>query len=318
MEKADRDIDAARARVAAGASSLSAEAGAAFVALLAAQEKTALLAQTADELRKLRDIVASRGELGVASRYDVTRLDVELGSFRAKLESAKAEVADRAGNLAALLGMPQLRPKASGTLVPLAVSAEALRSPRERTSASPAVAAALGEERAAQSGIDVAERERWPVPSFSLGRAWTSDPYGGANFLGLSVEITIFDTRRGPVARAQSEATAAKLRRELAEAEVAANLDRYASVIATLQASLEQFDKESSSRLPALREMSEQAYRFGRSSIFELLDSTRSRYEIQQSRIELVGSLVEAQLRFLATSGSLDRTVGSASEAPRR
>ncbi len=318
MEKADRDIDAARARVAAGASSLSAEAGTAFVALLAAQEKAVLLAQTSDDLRKLRDIVASRGELGVASRYDVTRLDVELGSFRAKLESSKAEVADRAGNLAALLGMPQLRPRASGTLVPLAVSAEALRSPRERTSASPAVAAALGEERAAQSGIDVAERERWPVPSFSLGRAWTSDPYGGANFLGLSVEITIFDTRRGPVARAQSEATAAKLRRELAEAEVAANLDRYASVIATLQASLEQFDKESSSRLPALREMSEQAYRFGRSSIFELLDSTRSRYEIQQSRIELVGSLVEAQLRFLATSGSLDRTVGSAGDAPRR
>jgi len=113
------------------------------------------------------------------------------------------------------------------------------------------------------------------------------------------------------VARAESEATAAKLRRELAEAEVAANLERYANVIAARQTALQGFDKESASRLPALREMAEQAYRLGRSSIFELLDSTRSRYELQQARIELVASLIEAQLRFLATSGTLDRIIGT-------
>ena len=311
VDKAEREIEAARARVAVGASSLAAEAGAAFVSLLASQEKAALLTQANGELRRLRDIVAGRAELGVASRYDVTRLDVELGSFRAKLEDSKADIADRAGNLAALLGLPQLRPKASGTLSPLTLGADALSAPRDRAASSPAVAAATGEERAAQSGVEVAQRERWPVPSVSVGRSWTSNPYGAANFLGLSVEIPIFDTRRGPVARAESEATAAKLRRELAEAEVAANLERYANVIAARQTALQGFDKESASRLPALREMAEQAYRLGRSSIFELLDSTRSRYELQQARIELVASLIEAQLRFLATSGTLDRIIGT-------
>jgi cobalt-zinc-cadmium efflux system outer membrane protein len=44
VEKAEREIEAARARVISGASSLAAEAGSAFIALLAAQEKAALLA----------------------------------------------------------------------------------------------------------------------------------------------------------------------------------------------------------------------------------------------------------------------------------
>src|SRR5436190_19831843 len=42
IERAERALDAARARVAAGSSTLSAEAGAAFVTLLAAQEKSAV------------------------------------------------------------------------------------------------------------------------------------------------------------------------------------------------------------------------------------------------------------------------------------
>ena len=66
--------------------------------------------------------------------------------------------------------------------------------------------------------------------------------------------------------------------------------------------------------------MAEDAYRFGRSSIFELLDSTRSRFELHQTRIDLVASLVDAQLRFLATSGELERSVGLTSDTapPRR
>src|SRR4030095_10178339 len=56
VEKAERDLDAARARVASGTSSLSAEAGSAFVALLAAQEKAALLSTAGGELARLRDV----------------------------------------------------------------------------------------------------------------------------------------------------------------------------------------------------------------------------------------------------------------------
>ena len=314
VEKAEREIEAARARVASGASSLAAEAGSAFVALLAAQEKVALLSTANEELVRLRDIVAGREASGMASRYDVTRLEIELGGFRTKLEDAKADISDRAGNLAALLGLKNWRPRASGDLRPLVLGADTLNNPRDRAGTSPATITALREETVAQSSVEVARRERWPVPSVSAGRSWTSEPFGAANFLGLSVEIPILDTRRGPLAKAESEAMAATLRRELAAAEVATNLERYASVIAAREIALQRFQQEAAARLPSLKRMAEDSYQLGRSSIFELLDSTRSRYELYQTRIDLVAALFEAQLRFLATSGELERSVGLTAE----
>ncbi len=316
IDKAEREIEAARARVVSGSSSLSAEASALFVALLAAQEKAALLTAAHEELNRLRDIVAGREASGMASRYDLIRLEVELGGIRMKIEEAKADVSDRAGNLAALLGLRNWRPRASGDLRPLTVVADALANPRDRAQTSPAAQTAIREESLAQSGVEVARRERWPVPSVSAGRAWTSEPYGASNFMGLSIEIPIFDTRQGPLARAEAEARAAAFRRELVVAEVAANLERLANVIAIRQVALQRFELEASARLPSLKQMAEDAYRLGRSSIFELLDSTRSRYDLQQTRIDLVAALLEAQLRFLATSGELERSAGLAPPEP--
>lgn len=318
MEKAEREIEAARARVASGGSSLAAEAGSAFVALLAAQEKAALLSTANEELVRLREIVAGREASGMASRYDVTRLDIELGSFRTKLAEAKVDISDRAGNLAVLLGLQNWRPRASGELRPLVLGTGTLNSPRDRAGTSPATITALREETVAQSSVEVARRERWPVPAVSAGRAWTSEPFGAANFLGLSVEIPVLDTRRGALAKAEAEAISATLRRELVTAEVAANLERFANVIAARQAALQRFQEEAAARLPLLKQMAEDAYRLGRGTIFELLDSTRSRYDLHQTRIELVAALFEAQLRFLATSGELERSVGLTAEPSRR
>ncbi len=317
IDRAERDIEAARARVASGASTLSAEAGAAFVVLLAAQEKAALLGAAIDELVRLRDIVAGREASGMASRYDVTRLVVEIGGLSAKHGEAQAEISDRAGNLAVLLALPNWRPRASGSLTPLVLAADLLTNPRDRAGASPATITALREETAAQSGVEVARRERWPVPALSAGRAWTSEPFGAANFLGLSVEIPLLDSRRGPLARAESDAMSATLRRELAAAEAATNLERYARVITARETALQRFQQEAAARLPALKQMAEDSYQLGRSSIFELLDSTRSRYDLYQMRIDLVAALYEAQLRFLALSGDLERSVNGSGEVGR-
>ena len=57
--------------------------------------------------------------------------------------------------------------------------------------------------------------------------------------------------------------------------------------------------------------MAEDAYRLGRGTILELLDATRSRYDIQQTRVDLTASLAESQVRLLALLGELDR-IGAA------
>ena len=311
MTAAERGVDAARARVLAGGASLVAEAAAAFIDLLAAQEQAGLLEATSGELVRLREIIVGREASGMASRYDVARIEVELGGTRAKLDEARARIADRAGTLAALLGFSRWRPQARGTLAPLDIDVTAAPAARDKASASPAAVAALREEEAAQAGVEVAKRERIPVPTISLGRAWTNDPFGAANYAGVSVEIPILDSRRGPQARAEAQAIQANLRRQLVEAETAANLTRLAQVIGLRRVSLNQFDRESGERIPQLKQMAEDAYRLGRGTILELLDTVRSRYELQQARSELAASLLEAQVRYLALSGELEQRMGA-------
>jgi cobalt-zinc-cadmium efflux system outer membrane protein len=121
------------------------------------------------------------------------------------------------------------------------------------------------------------------------------------------MEIPIFDTRRGQLARARADAHAATLRRQLVTAEAAANLQRLSDVVAVRSQALESFDREAASKLPPLKQMAEDAYRLGRGSILELLDATRSRYDLLQARRDLAAALLEAQVRLLALRGDAVR-----------
>lgn len=312
MEAVERGVDAARARVLAGGTAFTADAAGGYIDLLAAQEQAGLLTAAVGELTRLRTIIVGREASGMASRYDVTRIEVELSGMQAKLEEAQARIADRSGTLAALLGFPRWRPRAQGPLAPLDIATAAPAAAKDLASTSPATVAAVREEEAARAGIEVAKRERIPTPTFNLGRTWTSEPFGAANFAGVSVEIPLLDGRRGPQAKAEAQAIQANLRRQLVEIETAANLDRLSQVIALRRSSLDRFDRESGQRIPALKQMAEDAYRFGRGSILELLDAVRSRYELQQSRVDLAAALLDAQMRYLALSGDLEKHLGGA------
>ena len=304
---AERGIDAARARVAATVNDLAADAGAAVVGLLSAQEKRKVLAAALDELERLRAVVAGRQSSGMASRYDLLRMDVEVDAWRARFAEAEADLADKQGQLAALLGFSGWRPTGLGELHPLPIRADS-----DLDAESPAVAAARLDAIAAAAGVEVAKRERFPGFSLNAGRAWTSDPAGSVASLGLSVEIPIFDSRGGALDRAQAEAQSARLRLQLADAEVHAAIQRYSALVVHRGSALEQFRAKLSSSLPALGQMAEDAYRLGKSSIAELLDATRTRYESELGQLELIAGLMEAQLRLQAARGELLAQYGAA------
>src|SRR4030095_2345613 len=112
-----------------------------------------------------------------------------------------------------------------------------------------------------RAAVDAPRRERSPVPSLSVGQSWTSSPYGAATFLGLAVEVPILDDKRGPVAKAEAELQAAQRRREALTSEFEADLQRLLEIMAKRQATLTRFQAEVGARVPALRQMSEDAYR---------------------------------------------------------
>jgi cobalt-zinc-cadmium efflux system outer membrane protein len=121
VEKAERDLDAARARVASGASSLAAEAGQRIRrCLLAAQERAALLSTGGDELARLRNVGLPAGRSsGVASRYDVLRLEIELAGHDESRGRARRRLRTGRATLPRCSALQDWRPKATGSLRPL-------------------------------------------------------------------------------------------------------------------------------------------------------------------------------------------------------
>ncbi len=328
VEAAERWIEAARARVQVSENMLAEEAAVSFLAILSVQERIDTLAQAIERISRIREIVAAREASGLASRYDLARVEVERAALQARLAEQAGDRADATGALAVLLGVPGWSPQAVGSLSRFAergaergaespggidtarppTSGPPSATPGDRASiagAHPSIVAAGREERAATAVIDLAQRERWPVPSVGVGRIWTSEPFGAANFLGLSVEVPIFDTRRGPVEQARSEARAAGYRRSLVEAQINASLDRYETVLLRRREALARFDADAGARLPMLQTMAEDAYRLGRGGILEWLDATRTQYEQRLVRVDLLSALAEAQVRLRGAQGVL-------------
>lgn len=305
LEAAEQGVLGARARAGLARSDLALRAAELFAGLQAAQERAEALATAHGEIERAAALVAGRLESGMASRYDLARVEIEVAGMAVRLADARADAAEKAAGIATLLGAPGWRPRAEGALVPAGMHADLERLRGALAAANPQIVLARREEDAARAAVRRAELERWPVPVLSVGRTWTSEPFGAANFIGLSSEVPVFDSRQGPLARAQAELRAAERRREAVEAEAGVELLRLVEALRERREALQRFERQVDLRSPALRRMAEDAYRLGRSTVLELIDAARTRADAQVTGIDLRALTVQQELRIRALTGSL-------------
>ena len=83
VEAAEQGVLGARARVAQAASELSLRAAELFAGLQAAQERAAVLAEAQGEIERAAALVSGRLDSGMASRYDLARVEMEV-AYRAQ------------------------------------------------------------------------------------------------------------------------------------------------------------------------------------------------------------------------------------------
>lgn len=277
-------------------------AGLEFARLVGAQERLAARSAALGEVERIRGLVAGREQSGMASRYDLARAEAELALARVAIERAQSELAEHASALAALADSPGWRPQARGSLAELAA---ALGEGASEIAGSPALRVARDETAAAAARVELARRERLPVPALQLGRTWTTGPFGAANFVGVASEIPILDTRRAQQDRAIAEHGAALERERVLSASLRAEFDRQREALASRRATLARFEREVFERRSAFVEMAQSAYRLGRGTLFELLDARRTDLDATLARLELLGAIVETELELRALTGDL-------------
>lgn len=306
---AERRLEATEAGVEADFAGLAYEVWRLFVKLLAGQERVAVLRDAANDIERLRAIVAGREEAGSASPYDVLRIGIEGKSLDARLESARNELVATAGDMGSLLGLPGWQPEAVGKLAPLGVPTDLASLWDEAERRNPELEAARRQQLAADAGLDRARRERWPTPSLLVGSAFTERPYGMASFVGVSVELPLFDRGQGGMARASVEKQAASLEQQLIVSRTRAELERALELLARRRDSRMKFEREVVDKLPSLKQMGESAYRLGKGTLLELLDASRSRTQIRIDHLDLLEAETVAELDALKASGLLVSTV---------
>jgi outer membrane protein, heavy metal efflux system len=302
MRAADLQLERAQSQVRLTLAETRRLAGLAFIRLLGAQEGEAARRAAALDVERIRGLVAGRQASGMASRYDVARADAEAALAAVNVQRAASDVNEQAAALAALVDAPAWRPRANGRLADLRTE---LAEPRVDLAGNPALRAARDETAAAEAKIELARRERYPVPALQVGRTWTTGPFGAANFLGVASEIPILDSRRAGVDRAVAEHGAARERERVVAATLRAELEKQRQALALRREALARFERDVFERQASFLEMAESAYRLGRGSLFELLDARRTQLEASIARVELLTSLVEAELELRALAGEL-------------
>lgn len=308
-EAAAKGISAAEAQVLYIYSSLLKDAWQLYIKLQAMQEKQKLMTDSEAELNKIKHIITEWQQAGAASQYDVFRISIEVANLHSQSQQMIADSLDLSGQLGATIGVPDWKPKAQGDVQPLAVSVDLSQLLDRAESNNPAINAARKLEEFAEANIKKTDRERWPVPVINLGNTWTNNPYGMASYAGVTVDVPLFDWGQGKVSKAEAEKRTATYERQALAASIRAELQRAATVLNKNKDNLDDFEKNVITQLPELETMAADAYRFGKASILELLDASRTRIELGLRRVELTEAVALSEIDTLAAAGLLDEAI---------
>jgi cobalt-zinc-cadmium efflux system outer membrane protein len=306
LQVANANVDAEEARVADVLASRRLSVRSTFASLLSRQEQLRLLRQALDNMEHVQQLVRGKAAAGDRSKYDVARVEVETESVRVETLSAAADVEDLAGQMAVLLGFPGWSPRAMGTLevredLPTSVE-ELWTTANERR---PSLIALRRQQVAARGGVFLAQRERLPIPAISGGLQTTREVTGTSALFGVSVPLPFFDRNQGAIAKATAQMTAADLELQAAQAEVRAQIENSALVLAKRKEALRTFEGAVTDRVPVLRRMAEDAYREGSADILELLDANRSLRDLQVEHVQQLEAVKLAE-EALISAASLD------------
>ena len=309
VDLAEMNADAARSEFRAAAAGLLTETRQTFVELLAHQERLAAFEALRQDLRRIQDNVSGRVEAGDTSPYDLTRVRIEISTIESEIIAARDARDEAAARLAALFGARGDDFRVDGDLDPSLMEANYRSLWPEAEENLPELISARQRNRTSNQAVDVARRERPPVPSVGLGAVQDREDRGGAVLLSFSMDIPVFDDRRGTVAEAQADSLGTRLELDATRRGAQAELQRAVREFENRRVALERYEREVVGELPELREQAEDAYTLGQLGIIELLDAFESVVDAQVNYIDLLELLALAEISVLAASGRIDQHV---------
>lgn len=308
VRTAEVGVRSAEANVKASYHSLAHEARTRFVELQAAQARIAVLDEALADFAQVQYRILERKKSGAETEYDALRVAIEISSWKARRTEQEVEVEDIAGRLGALLGVASWYPHAQGELKELGITGDTDSMWPEIERTQPGIEAARREEAHAVKGVDLAKRERWPVPSITAGTVAIQNYYSISTTVGLTVPIPVFDWGQGMLARASARSHASRLHKDAVIAETRAEFERAMRVLEHRRRAVQVFEQDVYAKLPTLQAAAEDSFRIGQMSLVDLLEAIGARYEVRLTHVDVRKAAVQAEVDVLAVTGRIEET----------
>lgn len=306
VKTADVGVRSAEANVKASYHSLAHEARARFVELQAAQARVTVLDEALAEFARLQNLIVERKRSGTETEYDALRVELEIAEWKARRAEEQAEAEDVAGRLGVLLGVPSWYPRAQGELQEIGIAGDPEQMWPEIERTQPGIEAARREEAHAVKGVDLAKRERWPVPSITAGTVAIQNYYSISTTVGLTVPIPVFDWGQGLLARANARSQQSRLHKDAVIAETRAEFKRALRMLEHRRKALRVFEQDVYAKLPTLQQAAEDSFRIGQMPLVDLLDATGARFEVKLTHVDIREAAVQAEVDVLAVTGRIE------------
>lgn len=294
---------------------LEAQVKLAFVQVLLTRDTLAFSREVAAAQARSAGISKARLEHGAISEADFVRIDTVRLEAEQAVDGARGEHRAAQVALAFLLGVREAVPEfdvAGGPLESSAVPPALGRETRETLlrraiQSRPDVLAARRQKERADAALALAERQRVPDVSFSLGYAQQGTTNQAVTpptwTVGLSLPLPIFYQQQGEVRRAEADQRTQALALAKAEASVVSDVEQAWSAYTSSRALLERMEGGLLERARTARDLVTIQYQKGAAGLLDLLDAQRTFIAIRVEYLQQLAGYWNAVFRLEQAAG---------------
>jgi cobalt-zinc-cadmium efflux system outer membrane protein len=243
-----------------------------------------------------------RAERGDISELELLRIQVQRFAFERDAADARQAIATSKIGLRQLLGTTdQVDVAGSLEFRDMPVSREDLQ--RRASANRPDLRAADAARVRARAENELAHANAWwgVTPQVGYQRLGNDN----ALMLGLSVPLRVFDRNQGEIARTRAEMSRADALREVAYAQVVADVDAAAASLTIQRERLSLLRDTYLPKAQKARDTVEFAYRRGGVSLLDFLDAQRTYRDTAQEHLRALGAYWGAFYQLEAAAGGV-------------
>ncbi len=259
-------------------------------------------AESLSLLEQIRERIKVRVQTGETGKLDLIRADAEIVNASQREETARLQISQAATTLNRLAaGMLPARWELNAELDDAVAIPSLDQLKQDAARLNPEVRLLEAELERTRARIDEANASL--LPGVELRLSQMREPDRRQDLVGVSVQLPLFDQKRGPKAEAIAERERTLARLEGRRAELTQQLELAWRAVEIANVRVKALSEGAVRSADAALRVAEAAYRFGERGILEVLDAQRVLRSVRQDLLLARFELKVAQIELEALSG---------------